>query len=102
MKETIEQKINRLQKSIILHSYIYYELVDSIINDKIYDKMCHEYLTLIKDYDIKKSKFYIVFRDFDGTTGFDLYYKLQDHQKEGIKVLAKNMVNYHKNVYLKG
>ena len=38
----MQEQINFLQRKVILHSYIYYELNDNAISDKDYDALCKE------------------------------------------------------------
>lgn len=73
----IVQLINRRQRQILLHSYIYYDLDKNIISDHIFDKWCFELVDLVNRYpkENKQSEFYSDFIDFDGSTGMDLCYK---------------------------
>ena len=69
---------------------MYYELDTNILTDQQFDKMCKKLLKGIqytKDY--KKSDYYYVFYDFDGSTGFNLYHRLEDDDKEYLMHLAK-------------
>ena len=68
--ELIQQR--RLQ--LLVHSRIYYVLNNNIRSDKQFDSFARELVQLQKDYP-KISKdviFYDAFKDWDGTTGFDL------------------------------
>ena len=67
--------INRRERQILVHSYIYYELDKNIISDATWTKWAFE-LTELRDRhpDIyEQSEYATTFRDFDGSTGFDLY-----------------------------
>ena len=68
--ELIQQR--RLQ--LLVHSRIYYVLNNNIISDKQFDKFAKELVQLQKDYpQISKDViFYNSFKNWDGTTGFDL------------------------------
>ena len=46
MGELIKQKI----RQYLLHSFLYYQLDESIITDRHYDKICAEILQLIENY----------------------------------------------------
>ena len=68
--ELIQQR--RLQ--LLVHSRIYYVLNNNIISDKQFDEFAKELVQLQKDYpQISKDViFYNAFKNWDGTTGFDL------------------------------
>ena len=68
--ELIQQR--RLQ--LLVHSRIYYVLNNNIISDKQFDDFAKELVQLQKDYpQISKDViFYNAFKNWDGTTGFDL------------------------------
>ena len=83
--------INRLQRIIIVHSYLYYELDDSIISDTEYDAKARKLVEYKNDYPKlwTESMCYNQFGDdYDGSTGFSLYDKLDDGQKEIIRLIA--------------
>lgn len=89
----IGEKISVIQRLIILHSYIYYELDDSAITDREYDKLCNRYLEIVLKVSrdtLSKTDYYDVMVDFDGSTGFDLYGKLTDKQQAIIKSIAND------------
>lgn len=89
---SIQEQINWLQRFIILHSYIYYELDGNAIPDKIYDEKAKNLVGYKNTYPElwKSSEYYKQFGDdYDGSTGFTLYHELDDHQKAIIKSLVK-------------
>lgn len=91
MELSIQDYINFLQRFIIVHSYIYYELDDNIISDKEYDAKSRELVKYKNDYpDLwKTSEYYEQFGDeYNGSTGFTLYHELNDKQKTIIRVIA--------------
>lgn len=91
MELTTSQYIDYLQRYIILHSYIYYELNSNSISDKKYDKKAKELVKYKNDYPElwKKSMYYKQFGDeYNGATGFTLYHDLNEHQKNIIKSLV--------------
>lgn len=88
---TILEYIDYLQRYIILHSYIYYELNDNIISDKQYDEKARELVKYKNEYpDLwKQSMYYKQFGDdYTGATGFTLYHDLDKHQKEIFRSLV--------------
>lgn len=85
---TTQERIDFLQRFIIVHSYIYYELDNNIISDKRYDEKAKELVGYKNEYpDLwKSSMYYKQFGDdYNGSTGFTLYYDLDEHQKEIIR-----------------
>ena len=97
MKLTNLERCSFLQRKIIINSIIYYELNDNVISDKQFDKMCKNLLRGIqftKNY--QRSDYFYVFYDFDGSTGFHLYHRLEDDDKEYLMHLAKHVLRLAK------
>lgn len=87
-----QEYISFLQRVIIVHSYIYYELDDNVISDKDYDAKSKELVRYKNDYpDLwKNSMYYKQFGDeYNGSTGFTLYHSLDPHQQEIIRCIAR-------------
>ncbi len=90
MELTTLQYIDYLQRYVILHSYIYYELNSNSISDKKYDEKAKELVKYKNDYPElwRNSMYYKQFGDeYNGATGFTLYHDLSNHQKKIIKSL---------------
>jgi len=90
-----EEYLSFLQRWIIVNSYIYYENDDSIFTDHQYDKVAYFLAQRQSEYkgDIKTATQYgYVFHDFDGTTGFDLYHRLKDEDKNIIIRVANHVI----------
>lgn len=88
---TNQEYIDFLQRFIIVHSYIYYELSDNIISDKEYDERAKELVEYKNKYTElwKSSMYYKQFGDdYNGATGFTLYHELDEKQKEIIRSIA--------------
>lgn len=88
-------KISLLQRVILIHSYIYYELNNSIWSDKHFDEVAKQ-LTIIqnnysKSWIKKRTDYGYAFMDFDGTTGFDLWERLTKRDKRCIMGIS-NMI----------
>lgn len=91
---TIQERIDFLQRYIIVHSYVYYELDDNYISDKEYDAKSKELTKLKLDHpDLwKTSMYYKQFGDdYNGSTGFTLYHDLDDRQKQIIKTIVNSI-----------
>lgn len=84
----IKTKIEYLQRKIILNSIAYYELNTNKLTDKQYDELSRQLVDMQKGVDIKDTQYGYIFYDFDGTTGFDLYPRLNDYDKKYLYNIA--------------
>ena len=75
---TILEKIELLQRWIIVHSIVYYKLGQSIVTDTQFDHNCYQLVDLKERHQRywNLSRYYYCMKDFDGSTGFDLPNKL--------------------------
>lgn len=80
--------INYLQRKIILNCIAYYELNINKLTDKEYDGLSKQLVELQKDINISDTQYGYVMYDFDGTTGFDLYERLNSYDKEYLRSIA--------------
>ena len=102
MKLTNLERCSFLQRKIIINSIIYYELDESLMSDQQFDKMCRNLLKGIqytKNYE--RSDYFYVFYDFDGSTGFHLYHRLENDDKEYLMHLAKHVLKISKRGKMK-
>lgn len=90
-----QEYIDFLQRYIILHSYIYYELNNTVIDDRLYDIKAKELVKYKNEYPElwKSSMYYKQFGDdYNGATGFTLFHDLDEHQKRIILSLVPKWV----------
>lgn len=86
---SILDKINYLQRKIILSSILYYENNESPISDREYDELSKQLIELTNGYeDRENTQYWYCFYDFDGTTGFDLSSRLNEHDNIYLHHLA--------------
>lgn len=88
-------KVSYLQRYIIVHSIIYYELNGSVISDKKFDSAARQLVKMQKRMErqkLKKTMYYYCMHDFDGSTGFDLYDRLVPYDKEYLTKIANSIV----------
>ena len=65
--------IKRRRLQILVHSCMYYELDQSIVEDSVFDDWCKELVELQKDNPgVYSDRFDDAFKDFTGETGFNL------------------------------
>lgn len=82
--------ISHLQRRIILYSIAYYEFDCSPISDYEYDKMAHELVDRMRRCNnVEDSRYYYAFYDYDGSTGFNLYSRLTDADKEPLMYISR-------------
>lgn len=76
MNEAIVKKIQRRRRQLLVHSYMYYELNDSTIDDATWSERALELERLQRDYpeESAAAKYYEEFKGFDHSTGADLDY----------------------------
>ena len=89
--------VDYIQRFIIIHSIIYYELNENVISDKDFDNVSKLLLKLREENEevYKKSQYYYVFNDFDGTTGFYIYDTLNTKDKEYLSKLANHVLRIY-------
>lgn len=76
---TDKEKIQLLQRSILVDSYVYYELNENLLADSDYDANTRQLLALKKTNPEawEKSRYRRYFENFESGTGFDLMYKVR-------------------------
>lgn len=86
--------ISYLQRKLIVHSILYYELNNSVISDKQFDCLAKQLIGLQKQNkkDFKESEYYYCFCDFDGSTGFHIYDRLIPFDKEYLTKIAYSVL----------
>lgn len=88
-------KIDFLQRVVLIHSYLYYELDCSVWRDTKFDDVAKQLVSIqsthtmewLKEY----TKYGYVFYDFDASTGFYLWDRLTKQDKEMIILIALNV-----------
>ena len=81
---TLLDKINFLQRKIILNSIMYYMYNTSFISDHFYDSCCKQLVELHDEYGedfVEDSKYGYAYYDFDGSTGYHLFSRLNEEDK---------------------
>lgn len=91
-------KIEYIQRRIIVYSIAYYELSMNIVSDKYYDELSKQLVVLQNENKeiVKDTRYGYVFYDFDGSTGFDLYHRLNSKDKEYLMSITKTVLSWNK------
>lgn len=96
------EKIQLLQRSILVQSFAYYEMNENILSDFQYDENAKQLAELKKQYpdEFKRSRYYEYFHDYcsdeDGTintSGFDLLERVRKTDKQLHRYLHMDAAN---------
>lgn len=92
---SIVDRINLLQRWIIVHSIIYYTMDTSVVPDSMFDENCNQLVQLMRDNseELKQSRYYYCMYDFDGSTGMHLPSVLTQEDFEELNLKAMHLVN---------
>jgi hypothetical protein len=88
--EQIKELITRRRRQLTVHSFLYYQLNENIIDDHTFDFWSKELVELQEQYpEIAKECIWAKeFETFDGSSGFDLPYSNPHVQTTGYRLLA--------------
>lgn len=84
-------RMNFLQRKIILNSIMYYMYNTSCLSDHYYDSLCKQLVKMQEEYGpdfVEDSRYGYVFNDFDGSTGFHLYSRLNEEDKTMLRNIS--------------
>lgn len=86
-------QIDMLQRWVLVHSHLYYELNSSRVSDQAFDSNCVQLNNLKIQYPqaYKDSKYGYAMEDFDGSTGFGFVEKLDHKHKQTVMRDAHNL-----------
>lgn len=93
-------RIEYIQRRIIVFSIMYYELSESPLDDKQYDSISYqlvEYMNTTPKEILEQTKYWYVFYDFDGSTGFYLPYRLTEEDKDYLYNIAQQIKTLYKS-----
>jgi len=73
------------RRQILLHSFLYYQLNESLIDDYVFDKWSKELADLQLRYpnEAMQAVYAEEFKDFDGSSGYDIPYSRMETQTVG-------------------
>ena len=94
-------RIEYIQRRIIVFSIMYYNMSESCITDKQFDYISQQlvmYMNTTPKEFLEQTRYWYVFNDFDGSTGFDLPYRLTDTDREYLTQIATMVIkSYNKS-----
>lgn len=81
--------MNRRQNQLLVHSFLYYQLDTNIISDTTFDLWSDELAKAMKSHPklAEQTHHYKAFKDFDGSSGFDLPFTTPDVQNRAYHLL---------------
>lgn len=93
IKESIEERIDHLERMVLLHSFIYYQLNNNLVSDTKYEEFCRELEKLIKEQPeiFKKSVYYKIFKTWNRCTGMDFKYP-QEIQNVAFRLMDNKII----------
>lgn len=75
-------KINWLERRILIASIVYYEMDDNLISDDKYEKLNSDLLELMGSVEFRISTYHYVFKDYTGDTGMHLKDALREDDRK--------------------
>lgn len=83
-------KISYLQRRILVHSILYYEMNTSVISDQLYDDLGKQLIWYKRrsPNEFALSSYYEIFEDYEGSTGYYLIGRLNEKEKEYLTKIA--------------
>lgn len=90
--EILIELMNRRERQILVHSFLYYQMNENIISDHTFDAWSSELVELKEKHpeEFSQTVYAKEFADFDGSSGFDLPYHYPNIQAVGYRLLAYN------------
>jgi hypothetical protein len=85
----VMELINRKRRQILVHSFLYYRMNTSIWSDWKFDLVSKELVELQEKFPeiAKKCVYAEYFKDFDGSSGFDLPLHMPEIIDKGLRLL---------------
>jgi len=88
MEKSIREEIEFLQRKVIINSILYYVMDESIMRDSEYDKVAKKLEKLQKKNGCEGTQYEYCMKDFSSATGFDIWGKLNEGDREYLGHLA--------------
>lgn len=87
-------KMSYIQRRLIVYSILYYKDGVSLVSDNDFDELSKQLIEMSKENpeEYKKTRYYYCMHDFDGSTGFDLFSKLNVEDKQYLNLISQNLI----------
>jgi hypothetical protein len=95
---TPQEKIELLQRWVLVHSYLYYNMDTSVVTDHKYDDNCRQLCRMKEDYQDSwaNARYTYAMYDFDGSTGFGFVDRLKDKDLESVTFDVSILLNMNR------
>lgn len=97
---TEAEKISYVQRRVLVHCILYYEMDMPVIGDADYDELAQQLEQMHRDTEPserEKSRYWYCMRDFSASTGFDIPSKLMPYDKEHLHMVANAVRKAYEN-----
>lgn len=83
---TPQEQIELLQRWVLVHSYLYYQMDISLVTDYRYDSNSRQLFELRCKYpqDWDHSRYQYAMHDFEGSTGFGMVERLMEKERKSV------------------
>lgn len=91
-------KASFLQRAMLIHSALYYELSYPVISDGQFDHIMGQLCDIrskMGERNYQKTEYYYCFKDFEGITGYYLYDALRMEDRKKIDILCNVILMKH-------
>jgi len=94
---TAQEKIELLQRWVLVHSYLYYHMDISVVDDWRFDDNSHQLYGLKLEHPEAwaNARYTYAMDDFDGSTGCGYVEKLKEKERKSIIFDVNLLVNRH-------
>lgn len=92
-------KVSYLQRRILIYSIMYYKLNESVVDDFKYEEISKQLVKMQKKLtkeQFSKTTYYYCMKNYNGSTGFDLYSKLTPYDKKHLMKIAEAVLKEYK------
>ena len=93
-------KLSFLQRRVIVWSIQYYQMDTSVVSDAQYDAIARQLEALMAQTPLEeceKSRYWYCMRDFTSATGFDLWSKLNEADREYLEHIADVVIDDYRH-----
>lgn len=89
-------KIQVLQRWILIHSFLYYEMDHTFVEDHVYDRNAEQLKVMMETNPdkAKRSRYAYAFEGYDASTGFDVLSKLNKEHLDLVRRDAWNLKDH--------
>lgn len=94
-----KERMDHLQRRIIIYSIQYYELNENVVSDKFYDAISQQlvwYMRNVSKEICKTTMYWYAMYDFDGSTGFHIRSRLYGYDNKYLTHIAQLILKQYR------